>query len=314
MEKKKQIRLEYEAGAKYKDLAEKYGISVNTIKSWRSREKWQRKKKKDASIQKVAPKKLHPNSEKVAKVAPIESADADGLNDKQKAFCDAYLISFNATQSYIKAYNTTYGVAVTNGPRLLRNARVQSYLQKVRDQHAKEVSISIDRLILQQLKIAFNDFGNYVTYSSIEKKVYDDDGNPVVDPETGQQKTYIKDEMHLKDQDKVDTSLIESLSVSPKDGIKLKLLDQSRALNWLMNYFTLGGKDKARLEVERIKSAIKTAKAKADALNGSSTVDQQFKVDSYLDMLKEVLLNEDAEENRSDSDSEAAESSPESND
>lgn len=29
---------------KYKDLAEKYGVSVNTIKSWKQRHGWQRKK------------------------------------------------------------------------------------------------------------------------------------------------------------------------------------------------------------------------------------------------------------------------------
>ncbi|MFB8733876.1 phage terminase small subunit-related protein [Bacillus sp. SL00103] len=29
---------------KYKDLAEKYGVSINTIKSWKKRHGWERKK------------------------------------------------------------------------------------------------------------------------------------------------------------------------------------------------------------------------------------------------------------------------------
>ncbi|MCY9190089.1 phage terminase small subunit [Bacillus mojavensis] len=35
---------DYVKGLKYKDLAEKYGVSVNTIKSWKQRHGWERKK------------------------------------------------------------------------------------------------------------------------------------------------------------------------------------------------------------------------------------------------------------------------------
>lgn len=35
---------DYAKGMKYKDLAEKYGVSVNTIKSWKQRHGWERKK------------------------------------------------------------------------------------------------------------------------------------------------------------------------------------------------------------------------------------------------------------------------------
>lgn len=35
---------DYIKGMKYKDLAEKYGVSINTIKSWKKRHGWERKK------------------------------------------------------------------------------------------------------------------------------------------------------------------------------------------------------------------------------------------------------------------------------
>ncbi|MFS3913469.1 phage terminase small subunit [Bacillus australimaris] len=35
---------DYVKGMKYKDLAEKYGVSINTIKSWKKRHGWERKK------------------------------------------------------------------------------------------------------------------------------------------------------------------------------------------------------------------------------------------------------------------------------
>ncbi|MCY8789912.1 phage terminase small subunit [Bacillus inaquosorum] len=48
---------DYIKGMKYKDLADKYGVSVNTIKSWKQRHGWQRKKgaslKKGVHIKKV---------------------------------------------------------------------------------------------------------------------------------------------------------------------------------------------------------------------------------------------------------------------
>ncbi|KUL16183.1 MULTISPECIES: phage terminase small subunit [Bacillus] len=43
-EKHIQAQKDYVKGMKYKDLAEKYGVSVNTIKSWKRRHGWKRKK------------------------------------------------------------------------------------------------------------------------------------------------------------------------------------------------------------------------------------------------------------------------------
>ncbi|MED4843898.1 phage terminase small subunit [Bacillus atrophaeus] len=43
-EKHIQAQKDYVKGMKYKELAEKYGVSVNTIKSWKQRHGWERKK------------------------------------------------------------------------------------------------------------------------------------------------------------------------------------------------------------------------------------------------------------------------------
>ena len=43
-EKHIQAYKDYVKGMKYKDLAEKYRVSVNTIKSWKQRHGWERKK------------------------------------------------------------------------------------------------------------------------------------------------------------------------------------------------------------------------------------------------------------------------------
>lgn len=51
MEVRDKAHADYVKGMKYKEIAEKYGISVNTIKSWRQRNNWQRKE-----LKKGAPK------------------------------------------------------------------------------------------------------------------------------------------------------------------------------------------------------------------------------------------------------------------
>ncbi|PKJ57764.1 hypothetical protein CW370_20120 [Bacillus sp. SN32] len=68
IEKHIQAYKDYLKGMKYKDLAEKYGVSVNTIKSWKQRHGWQRKK--------GAPSKKSVHTKKVG--APLGNKNALG--------------------------------------------------------------------------------------------------------------------------------------------------------------------------------------------------------------------------------------------
>lgn len=47
--------LDYQSGMKYKDIAEKYGVTINSVKSWKTRYQWSKDKKKS----------VHTKSEKV---------------------------------------------------------------------------------------------------------------------------------------------------------------------------------------------------------------------------------------------------------
>lgn len=291
MDKKKQVRLDYEAGMKYKDIAAKYDISINTVKSWRSRGKWQRNATKD---KRNAPKrkKLHP---KIEKVAPLSDEGAEGLTDKQKLFCAYYVKSFNATQSYIKAYDVSYDTANSLAYRMMVNDGIKSYITELKKKRAQEIELETEDLLAKQIKIAFSDIADYLDFGSETHKVFDDEGNPVLDYETGEQKTYTKDYVHLKDIDKMDTSLIKSIRVSKKDGVQLELQDQSKALDWLLKFFALGEKEKAGLSIQNLKVAIKAAKAKMDAINGDWDK-RTYEVDRYLDLLVEGLEDEQAKQ------------------
>ncbi|MDA7028466.1 phage terminase small subunit [Bacillus sp. CLL-7-23] len=69
-EKHIQAQKDYVKGMKYKDLAEKYGVSVNTVKSWKRRHEWERKR--------GAPSEKRVHTKKVG--APFGNINALGNN------------------------------------------------------------------------------------------------------------------------------------------------------------------------------------------------------------------------------------------
>lgn len=149
---------------------------------------------------------MHPNNEKVA---PILDEEAKDLTEKQKLFCSYYIKSFNATQSYIKTYDVPYDIAHSSAYRMLANVGVKSYIKKLKKRRFQELMLKTEDLLARQIKIAFSDISDYLDFGSETHKVFDDDGNLVTDYETKEQKTYTKDYVHLKNIDKMDTSLIK---------------------------------------------------------------------------------------------------------
>ncbi|OOM82312.1 terminase small subunit [Clostridium puniceum] len=80
------------------------------------------------------------------------------LTPKQKIFVDEYLATdnLNATRAYKKAYPRVKSddVAAVNGNRLLRNAKVQEYIQKRMNERAKRTEITQDMVLQRWWNIA----------------------------------------------------------------------------------------------------------------------------------------------------------------
>lgn len=49
---RQQVEMDYLSGMKYKDIAEKYGVTINTVKSWKTRYRWSRDDKKGVHTKK----------------------------------------------------------------------------------------------------------------------------------------------------------------------------------------------------------------------------------------------------------------------
>lgn len=80
------------------------------------------------------------------------------MTDKQKLFCDEYLIDMNATRAYKAVYATCKkdGTARTNGNKLLTKTDIQAYLDS-RRKAIEEKAIITQEMILKELKsIAFD--------------------------------------------------------------------------------------------------------------------------------------------------------------
>lgn len=93
------------------------------------------------------------------------------LTANQKIFADEYLIDRNATRAYKMAYPKVKSddVAAVNGNRLLRNAKVEEYVQERLEKAQERTEVTLDRVIKEYARIAFFD----------PRKMFDENGNPV---------------------------------------------------------------------------------------------------------------------------------------
>ena len=105
---------DYCNGMKYKDIAEKYGVSLSAVKSWATR--YWKVATKDRKLQPQPKKVATTKPEKKLKEKLLESVgENDELTEKRRLFCLYYAMSHNALQSYLKAYKCTKETAMTNG-------------------------------------------------------------------------------------------------------------------------------------------------------------------------------------------------------
>ncbi len=101
-------------------------------------------------------------------------AKAGVLTDKQKRFCEEYIIDLNAKQAAIRSeYGNTPKHSGSAGVRLLNNPQVQDYIAILAKKKSKKLELTADRVLKEIMKLAFS---NMEDYSLVGK-----DGNPHLD-------------------------------------------------------------------------------------------------------------------------------------
>ena len=77
------------------------------------------------------------------------------LTYKQKRFCKEYAIDFNATQSAIRA-GYSKKTAYSQGQRLLKKVEIKNSIRKLENKHTEEVEITVEDILRELKKIAFD--------------------------------------------------------------------------------------------------------------------------------------------------------------
>lgn len=297
MKKWEEAEKDYLAGMKYKDIAAKHDVSVNTVKSWRSRHGWTR----DAPIK----KSVHPKSKKVAPKIVDELDDDPKLTEKQKMFCLLYLQRFNATWAYQKAYKASYEVSKANGYKLLTNAHIKQQLTNLKKKLSSDLYFDVADIIHKYIQQANSDVTDVVNFRTVKKlqwyKIRSDNGKhedsdgyfdwiPKIDPETGEQAYYYENIVEMKDSNDVDTSNVKSVKIDKGEAV-VEMYDKQKALDSLMKYFKDDeSMSKAKLRKTNAEAQIAEIKAH-DA--GVSDESQMKAIGSLLDQIQEGVAKDD---------------------
>ncbi|MCT4382775.1 terminase [Leuconostoc suionicum] len=207
------------------DIAQKYDVSVGTVRSWKSRH-W---------TSRVATKTQRVAKNVVVK-KPIEKAidelsDSE-LTDKQKTFVLEYLRISNATQAYINVYDCTYQTAKTNGSTLLTNTNIQHEIKRLRKAKLKELGVDAFDLMEDMVIEARADIGDYIDFGKYDMLHVDSEGDVKLDTDD-KPEIFHKSWAQFKDKDKIDTKPIKSIKMG-KDGPVVELHDRNKARDKLL--------------------------------------------------------------------------------
>lgn len=158
------------------------------------------------------------------------------LSDKEKKFVLYYLESYNATQSYLKAFGGNKSNATFLAYQLLHRRKIISQVKKLKKILQIGFDVDPSRYIEFLLKSANADIGDYIKFSEEEVVQYGNDGCALIDPDTGEQITKKVNKMHLVNSDEIDTSVITSIKQG-RDGITIQLVDKLKCWEKIKEFF-----------------------------------------------------------------------------
>lgn len=216
----------YKAGMKLIDIASELQLPPGTVRRWKSTYGWDNERsesKSERSAITEAKKKVYIDD------GTKETLQNEELTPEQQLFCIYYSKTFNAGQSYQKAYGCAHVSALTNGPRLLGNDCVRAEIERLKELKRQQIMISEDDIVELQMRIAGADMGNYVSFG--------------------------KKGVKLHESETTDTQLIQEVKEG-KSGVSIKLSDRQKAIDWLSKYFLMHPESKYKAEYERKRAEI----------------------------------------------------------
>lgn len=154
------------------------------------------------------------------------------LTDKQRKFCDEYLIDLNATQAAIRAgYTEKY--ANTNASKLLQNTTISQYIGERQKELSRKTEITQERVIRELALIAFSNTADYAHV--VEKKMKAEVGGILVDilDKDGKPVTYRTVEPVLTEELTEEQKRALAVIKKGREGLEVKSCDKVKALELL---------------------------------------------------------------------------------
>lgn len=296
-EKKIKARELFDKGLKLIEIANQLEVPKGTIRSWKNRYNWDcNVAKEKCNVAKTKKRKKQPKEELTTDEVDqvIENPE---LTDKQRLFCVLYAKCFNATKAYQKAYGCSYEVAMINGSRMLRNAKVKKEIIRLKESRLNKELLSATDIFQKYMDIAFADLTDYVEFGTEEEPVMAMYGPvKVEDPETGKKKqlTQTVNVVHFKKSSEVDGTILSEVKHG-RNGSSIKLADRMKALQWLSDNMKLGTEQQlARLEQQRAQIDLLRAR-KQDLTGENESQEAVEKLDQILKELRENAVKQQTE-------------------
>lgn len=252
---------DYQSGMKYKDIAAKYEVTLNTVKSWSQRYKWTKK---------CAHKKKSVHTKKVCKEVAKKIVETDNeLDEEHQLFCIYYLKYHNQVKAYMKVKPyAKYDSACVMASRWAKEPEVQKEIARLKEEMYADALLDPHDIFQKYIDIAFADLNDYLEYGRETVLVMGPFGPILVDdPNTGQKVPITKEINTVKFKDSAfsDGTILSEVKQG-RDGASIKLSDRMKALDWLSNHMNMANEEqKAKVELLKAQSSkIKSEMKKGD--------------------------------------------------
>ena len=239
-QKAEKARELYKSGMKLVEIASQLEVPAGTVRRWKSTYHWDGEQQSERSEKKSERSESKKSVTKKAVADEVKQVIQNtNLTDKQQLFCIYYIRCFNATKAYQKAYGCGYTTAVTNGPALLGNARIKEEILQLKQDRLNREFLSESDIFQKYMDIAFADINDFVDISA----------------------------GFVTAKDGIDGTIVSEVS-NTQSGVKIKLADRMKALQWLSDHMDLA--------TEKQKAEIALLKAKVQTDDGDEVVDDGF--------------------------------------
>lgn len=233
------------------EIASQLDVPAGTVRRWKSTYHWDGEQQSERSEKKSERSESKKSVTKKAVADEVKQVIQNtDLTDKQQLFCIYYIRCFNATKAYQKAYGCGYTTAVTNGPALLGNTRIKEEILQLKQDRLNREFLSESDIFQKYMDIAFADINDFVDISA----------------------------GFVTAKDGIDGTIVSEVS-NTQSGVKIKLADRMKALQWLTDHMDLAT-EKQKAEIALLKAKVQTDDGEEiaddgflDALNGTAAED-----------------------------------------